>query len=39
MIFTATPLQGAWMIDIEPGKDKRGFLRALGAGWNSRHGG
>jgi dTDP-4-dehydrorhamnose 3,5-epimerase len=26
MIFTATPLHGAWTIDIEPSRDKRGFF-------------
>ena len=26
MIFTATPLQGAWLIDIDPHFDERGFF-------------
>jgi dTDP-4-dehydrorhamnose 3,5-epimerase len=26
MIFAATPLQGAWLIDIEPREDERGFF-------------
>jgi len=29
MIFTATQLDGAWLIDIEPRKDERGFFARI----------
>jgi hypothetical protein len=29
MIFTATQLDGAWLIDIEPREDERGFFSRI----------
>jgi dTDP-4-dehydrorhamnose 3,5-epimerase len=29
MIFTATQLDGAWLIDLEPREDERGFFARI----------
>jgi len=29
MIFTATQLDGVWLVDLEPGEDERGFFARI----------